>query len=241
MTSKVLDITRRGREFLILDDCETRSWNYWEQQFASGVWEPETFSVLDDILQLGHTFVDLGAWVGPITLWAAEICDHVIAIEPDPSAAAILLGNIGMNTHNVLVWPTAVTSADRLGDDRVVTLRNRSAWGNSGSTIIDPELYLRHAEGDTPPNVQEVDVAASTIEDVLNAAGPGLGLVKIDIEGGEELIADDLALIPCPFILSLHLPWLRDPDTFVQAVHALGHVTYLDASDHRFPVVLVTP
>ncbi len=46
MTAQTLDITRGDIAFAVIDDPETRSWNFWEQQYASGVWEAE---VLDTI------------------------------------------------------------------------------------------------------------------------------------------------------------------------------------------------
>lgn len=243
MTAWTIDITREGRSFAVLDDPQTRSWNYWEQQYASGVWEPEVLATIGELLAQGGDYLDIGAWVGPTVLWAAGYADHVTAVEPDPIAAGVLLANVGMNVNNVTLWPAAVTN----GIDGHVTLRNRSEvsaedanWGNSASTIIDAQLFLRHVD-ETLDHVDEVDVPAVDLADVIGVCGDDLRLVKIDIEGGEADLIPRLREAHCPLIISLHLPWIADVSALNDDLQRLGHVTYLDESDHRFPVVLVTP
>lgn len=238
MTAQTIDITRGAHSFAILDDPETRSWNFWEQQYASGVWEPETLSVIEDVLKDGGDYLDIGAWVGPTVLWAAQYADHVTALEPDPVAAGCLLANVGMNVNNVTIWPAAVTD----GVEGSITMRSWR-WGNSSSTIVPhDQIFPWIVAQPHIHQLDEVDVPAVDLADVIGVAGDDLRLVKIDIEGGEEALVPRLDEFHCPIILSLHLPWVADPDGMVEEIHRRpGHVTYLDASNHEFPVVLITP
>lgn len=236
LCANTLEVTRGPWSFIVCDDDQTRAWDFWGK-YAQGEWEPEVLDVIADILKPGDTYVDVGAWVGPTALWAAQYCDHVLALEPDPTAAAVLLANIGMNASNISLWPVALT--DQIG---TTILRAQGTWGDSTSTIVDPTLLPSH---DLGQHLREVEVRATDVETLIDRVtgeyvGDGCQLVKVDIEGGEHLIVDRLGDFRCPVILSLHLPWVPDVDDLVQRVHALGHVAYLDENT-EFPVVLITP
>lgn len=233
---RIIDVTRGLYTFAVMDDDQTRSWNFWEQQYASGVWEPQVLEAIHRHLADGGTYLDIGAWVGPTVLWGAQRADHVIAIEPDPYAVPVLLSNVAMNAENVSIWPAAVTN----GIVGSIILRNRADWGNSGSTTIAPELYLRHSEGEAPI-IQEVTAPAVDIGDVLARAGQDLALVKIDIEGGEADLLGRLTEVRCPMIISMHWPWIADSDGAMADLRALGELTLLEDSDGRFPAYLVRP
>jgi hypothetical protein len=67
---------------------------------ARGGYEPPTRNLLEQLLQVGDLFIDVGAHWGFFTLQAAthpkgDIA--VIAFEPDPTNASILLRNVSGN------------------------------------------------------------------------------------------------------------------------------------------------
>lgn len=241
MTAPTIEITRGGYTFAVIDDTETRSWNFWDQQYASGVWEPAVLDKIGEQLADGGDYVDLGAWVGPTVLWAAQFADHVVAVEPDPVAAGLLLGNVGMNVHNVTIWPAAATN----GIDGSVALRSWR-WGNSSSTVVPQGQLLPWLVRERPDahELMEVDVPAVDVGDIFGQAGASeasVRLIKVDIEGGEEDLVGRLDEAHCPIILSLHLPWVADPARLVADCERLGKVTYLDNSTPDFPVLFIEP
>ena len=84
----------------------------------SGVWEPETGRELSRHLQVGATFIDVGAHIGYHSLRAAVAVGphgHVIAIEPNPETVRTLRDNIsesGATTivvHPVACWDLETT------------------------------------------------------------------------------------------------------------------------------------
>lgn len=65
---------------------------------AAGAWEPHTFVLLDQHLRADKVFVDIGAWVGPLALYACTKPDvRVVALEPDTVALARLRRNLALN------------------------------------------------------------------------------------------------------------------------------------------------
>lgn len=157
----------------------TQFWDLW----ADGGWEPELFDLIDELAPC--RFLDVGAWVGPVSLYAAARGCDVTAIEPDPAAAAVLRGNAAMSHLPVTVIEAAL--ADGPGE---ALLHASEGFGHSTSTLK------------AGPGAQ-VSVATVGWPD-----GPW-GLVKVDVEGYEtelcRLYPDELAAQP--LALSLHAPW----------------------------------
>uniref|UniRef100_A0A7S0Q9V7 tRNA(Phe) (4-demethylwyosine(37)-C(7)) aminocarboxypropyltransferase n=1 Tax=Coccolithus braarudii TaxID=221442 RepID=A0A7S0Q9V7_9EUKA len=70
----------------------------WDK-FCAGVWEPYTFELLDSLLssQQNAVFLDVGAYVGPLSLYAASLNATVFAVEADVDNFGSLLANVGVN------------------------------------------------------------------------------------------------------------------------------------------------
>lgn len=220
-------VERGGESFDVVDDPHTRSWRFWEDHFAAGAWEPATLASFDEFLTPETTLVDVGSWVGPTVLWGSRRAGWVVAVEPDPVAVRVLRGNVAANCSNVSVVEAAVSA-----DPGTVDLFPGSVpgvpaeFGNSMSTLRG------HGAG--------VAVEAVTFAELLGDA-QSVGLVKIDIEGGEADVfpanTDLLRSLDCPIILALHLDWIDDPGPLLAAVDTF-EATTLD--DHpTFPTLLL--
>ena len=168
-----------------------RPWSDFWERYEAGLWEPETRRWLADSLAPGDLFLDIGAWIGPVTLWALEFGAEVIAVEPDPVALEELRRVV---PAEVEVWEGAVTV-----DGGRAHLAPRYELGDSMSRIS--------AEG--------VEVKACTLPEILGGRVPKLA--KMDIEGYElELlpsVAPYLAGLGVPLQVALH-DGLPDPEWF---------------------------
>jgi FkbM family methyltransferase len=166
---------------------------YWDQA-NSGQWETETFDVIDSHADAATTVVDIGAWIGPITLYSGRVARRVIAIEPDPVAFRQLEANLSLNPDltNISVINAAV--ATRSGNIR---LGVRDQPGDSTSSV----LVGGSSEG--------WDVKAVTLDEILSHV-PSTEKVffKIDIEGYEFELIDEIVRVAvsrnAPVYLSLH-------------------------------------
>lgn len=156
--------------------------NQWVwRHAAAGTWEANTYAVIDRYVTPETTFIDIGAWIGPISLYAASKAARVIAFEPDPIAFAALQENLGLNPRisNVQAFNQAIGVAEG-----TVRLGVRVKPGDSTSSIT-----FGGADG--------WEVQSRRLENVcreLDVVDPIF--VKIDVEGYEYQLIPDL------------MPWL---------------------------------
>lgn len=132
-----------------------------------GLMEYEDMGFVMHVLRSEDVFCDIGANVGIFTVIAAGVSEaKVIAIEPVPSTAAVLLENVRLNQLQDLVRIEQVVIGEQAGSISFTTdggTSNRIAHEQeSGATAILP---------------------MKTIEMVLDGQIPYL--IKIDVEGFE--------------------------------------------------------
>jgi FkbM family methyltransferase len=163
-------------------------------------WEVSNFHVMDRLLKPHHTFVDIGAWIGPLTLYASRLCRHVYAAEPDRIALNHLHKNVEANCDNVTIDERAIATVTS-----GVHISSRRALGHSNTNIIG------HGgeKGFVPSTTMHNFFKEHGIRDV--------GLLKMDIEGGEFFVLPGciewLAKEGIPILLGLHGPHLADKDS----------------------------
>ena len=92
MAGDVRSVTVGGCTFMVVAGRHDEFWDTCEKG-----WEATTFAVLTSRLTTGSTLVDVGAWIGPMTLVAAACGARVVAYEPDPAAADELRDNVAAN------------------------------------------------------------------------------------------------------------------------------------------------
>jgi len=177
-----------GSRRIVVESGLTRFDEFWSR-VASGSWEPETFTLMDRLLREGSRFVDIGAWIGPTTLYAAARGASVDAYECDPVALQSLTTNIALNPHmsdRIVVHPVAVGDANRTA--RVFS----GQLGNSETSI-----YREHERDGTVNDCADtVLVPMRDVVDVFRErqyAASDSALIKIDVEGAEFLIVPRLA------------------------------------------------
>lgn len=190
-----------ARAFHIVPTTQLRFWDLVE----AGEWEPNSFRIIDDYCGTGDCrFLDIGAWIGPLTLYAAQTAAHVYAFEPDPVAFRELEANLAANDG--AAWHPRVTlhQCAVAPESGRATLLSRESGGDSGSTLLE-------IDGNTAWEVETISldefVAAAKLDDQRL-------LIKIDIEGGEyslvPAISHLLARLDCSVFLSLHPPFLLE-------------------------------
>ena len=202
--------------FVVTDDENAAFWH----RVVAGDWEPDSFRVLDRMLFPGCTFVDVGAWIGPLTLYAATIAGCCHAFEPDPVARAALEQNLLLNpdlARHVIVHPEAV--AAHPGQVQLGNITSDQGGDSMSSLLFDG--------ADTGWDVKSV-----TLREVLTAVAtphaPRLGLVKIDIEGSEaEVLAAARDLIEDqhpPLFLSVHARFWEETGPRQERLEVLASV-----------------
>lgn len=182
----IRQIEHRRASFGIHDENEHTAWVC--DELGKG-WETDTFETIEQFVD-GGVFVDVGAWIGMFTIYAAPKAAWVYAIEPDPVARDMLQRNIVLNgVTNVTVLPCAVWDTD--GE---LTLHVNSGLGDSMTGV------RRDGEPLTVPCVSPASLWQTVRKPV--------DLLKVDTEGAETHILPGILEWPCPIHLSVHIPLL---------------------------------
>lgn len=179
-------------------DANSLAWGFWDH-WADGRWEPKTHQTIIECCK-GGTFVDIGAWVGPTAIWAAQAgYSKVYAIEPDPIAFEMLETNTELAMADIegcLLW--RINGAIENGNAMTTCEKRGDSMGRTG---------LRQEDADHP----QVLVPCSTIENLFTRCQiENVDLIKIDTEGAEARIIPQaepfLRTLGAPIHLSTH-PW----------------------------------
>lgn len=190
-------ITIRGQEI------KYRNNELFFRAVQSGKWEPETFDVLDKFIEPKKCFIDIGAWCGVLSIYAAKLGAYCYAVEPDDDAYYFLSQNIIENKTEFVIraYHAAITNFDA-----PVVLTSNGGWGNSESSLV-------HRANTT----KTTTVRGTTLWTLLSHPHQEVCLVKIDCEGSESVFIDDefrdtLVDIGCPpVVISFHPRWFLSP------------------------------
>lgn len=141
--------------------------------YYTGTYEPGTLAVMKSVLKPGDTFVDVGANIGLMTLFAASCLGEegrVIAFEPHPDTRKILLDNLELNaSENVVVSPFAVGR-----EPGQATIYDRTGAERGSASLVDDGT---HASSHS--------VEITTLDAYFQNFPGQISMIKFDIEGYE--------------------------------------------------------
>ncbi|MCK9458630.1 MAG: FkbM family methyltransferase [Proteobacteria bacterium] len=171
---------------------------FWDR-VENNTWEPITYQILNRYVNPNKDYIDIGAWIGPTILYAAQIAKRSFAIEPDPVAYQKLLENVALNNFPITTNCCAISDTNE-----TLKLGTHECFGDSMSSIMVQTGDL-------------VDVTGITIEEFVKKNDIDCGFIKIDIEGGEVKIlpsfASYLSKIKPILYVSFHDYWFCGTDT----------------------------
>ena len=182
------------------------SWinNWLATNFES--WENETFSDFQKITDTEDKIaLDIGAWVGTTAIWLSKHYHTVYAVEADPISITQLKTNLlASNCFNARVLEQAISDKE----ETVYFGPNRD-----GTQCFNTSMSQIKKE-----RTCEVDIEGQTItfNKILELCDRPIGLIKIDIEGGEENLVEPILKYAqenrtCVH-LSFHINWWQNQD-----------------------------
>lgn len=188
-----------GRTFFVDPGSHLRFW----KRVNRGEWEPETFAIFDQHIDVKTLFLDIGAWIGSTSLYGAQRASHCVGFEPDPVAFAELSRNVASNAHADWAQRLEIHDCAINKDGKSFTLGGTREGADSTSSVLFPNRESQWS------------VRAMRLSEVLaRHRKPGQPVfLKIDIEGGEydllptirEILADPLVTA----YISFHPKMLR--------------------------------
>lgn len=214
-------IIKNNTEFNIIGKY---SLDWFIPNIMNGNWELDTFSILDSYQNQDKIYIDIGAWIGPTVLYSANKFKQIICFEPDPIAIERLNDNLSVNNFtNIIVITKALSNTNS-----VSIFGGNGDLGNSMSTLLvsldnKEDFYNDYGRGgflsynERKSNIIQVDTI--TIESTLdqyNIDPMNIGLIKMDIEGGEIIVIPSmisfLEKYKPNFYISLHRVFLLEKD-----------------------------
>ena len=147
--------------------------------------EPGTFHIFDLFKNDKGILIDIGAWIGPISLYSASLYKKIIAIEADPVAIQALKANIKCNDFkNIHLIEKAISNTD----NSEIIFGGNGPLGNSESTMLVNENNFLDIETKWKNNHNEIvkvnTIKFETLINELDLDHNEITLIKIDIEGG---------------------------------------------------------
>ncbi|WP_452226391.1 FkbM family methyltransferase [Lacinutrix cladophorae] len=137
-----------------------------------GTYEKGTLDVIGKILKKGDMFVDVGANIGLMSIFASRTVEQegkVIAFEPNPLTKKILESNVALNKiENLKIAGLALSN-----ENKKSKIYDRWDVNRGGASLIKPSK---------PTN--SYDIEEVKFSDYFNN-GEQIKLVKIDVEGYE--------------------------------------------------------
>jgi FkbM family methyltransferase len=189
-----MKIQLREFEFEVSGDPE-----FWK---SVDLWEPETFDIVKRYADKSKSFIDVGAWNGAVSLYASHLFNNVVSIEPDVVAFDKLSHNINSNSClNVTCRNVAISNRD--GHD-VLHLSN---GGDSMSSLINRQTQVF-------PITESQETETKRFETIIEDSSVEIGLIKMDIEGGELIALPDMIQYldknKPPIYVSFHPFWFPE-------------------------------
>ena len=205
-------IIPKNNDYIIINkDVDDPNYHFWTNIFS--YWENDTFNVFDKILNKNKTFIDIGGWIGTTCIYSSRKSKNVYVVEADKESIISLKENCRLNSDNITIIEKAIYNKS---EDTVIfgknTHLNNSKLNDSTSQICNNDNIDIQNEG-------YYSVKTITIDDIMkqNDIKPiDISLIKVDIEGGEEFILEDLFRLKRNYNVSLyisfHHTWWKNKD-----------------------------
>lgn len=185
----------RNFEFEVVDEHVAWFWPLVNE----GKWGRFEFDSIDKSIKR-NIFWDIGAWNGVVSLYASKFFNKVIAFEPDWKAFNFLSENIKANNiQNITIIREGIYNID----GHIALGEGITGGGSSTSSIKSSK------------NSDLYSIRVSTLKTIINKYGTP-DFIKMDIEGSEEDIIEELLLLNIPCIaIEIHLQLMSNPSLFL--------------------------
>lgn len=210
-------INKSNEVFLIENRKNDINLPFWVNTYKN--WEKETFDIFDQTLDKNKIFIDIGAWIGTTSIYGLIKSKHVYSIEADKKSFEDLTHNLKTNfTEGYTIINNAIYNINNID---IKFGKNKFLKGSKTNDSTS-QIYTDKIE-DKEDNKEDKEecyiVKTITIDSIIetNNINPSeISLIKVDIEGGEEYIMDDLYRVHktynIPLYLSFHYSWWNNKD-----------------------------
>ena len=210
----------KNNEFFLIEKNENDpNLSFWLNIFSN--WENKTFQIFDHFLDQNKIFIDIGGWIGTTCMYGGRKSKHVYVVEADNDSVSSLINNCKLNNKNITIIHKAIYDQS---DTQLFFGKNKFL---ENSKLNDSTSQISLVESNDTYPIQTI-----RIHDIIKnyEINPNkVSLIKVDIEGGEEYILNDLFDIYhthyIPMYISFHYSWWQNKDlnrfTFLSDNHKI--------------------
>jgi FkbM family methyltransferase len=181
--------------------------NDWFTKKLFNNWENGTFLAFDKVKDPSKIAIDIGAWIGTTAVWLSKNFKDVVAVEADTQSLKFLRSTLFLSgCTNVSVCENPIFS-------KKTTVVFGTPTGYSGNPLNTSMSKIK----DESDSAVDYTVSTITLSDILEkfSVDPhNIGLIKCDIEGGEEHILQELLefaeMHDVDLYMSFHTDWWKE-------------------------------
>lgn len=222
-----LKISKHGEVFLIEKNNINPNLNFWDSYFTN--WEDETFVVFDKYLHENKIFIDIGGWIGTTAMYGSRKSKHVYVVEADKESVKDM--NLNMETNCCNNY-TLINKAIFNVDEKDIKFGKNKFLGNSRMNDSTSQIYDDFESSNEFYTITTITLQTMIRDYRIDATN--ISLIKVDIEGGEENILNELYEIhdtfKVPLYVSFHFDWWKDKTLdrflFLTAEQKVSIITY---------------
>jgi len=175
---------------------------FWEY-YSANKWEPGNLDFMLDHVRRG-IFLDIGAWIGPVSLLMSSFYEKVIAVDFDPVSNRTLQNNIALN-NITNIEQHAIGVADKEMDIEIDAANLGKSTTNLFSKTSAEKIRVR---------TMQFRTFIRTIQDAEK-----ISIIKIDCEGAEYLFLKEVYQFIRGRKIIVHIsyhPWvLKKPNYYL--------------------------
>jgi FkbM family methyltransferase len=197
----------KNNELFFIENNNNQNLYFWKDIYNN--WENDTFKVFDKYLSKDKILIDIGGWIGTTCMYGSRKSKHVYSIEADIKSFNDMSNNL---RNNCIENYTLINKAIYNIDNIKIKFGKNKFLENSKMNDSTSQIY-----NDIESSSDCYFIETITLENIINnyKINPyEIGLIKVDIEGGEENILDELISIREKYNLSIyisfHYTWWND-------------------------------
>jgi FkbM family methyltransferase len=205
----MINLTKAGVNFVVTPSIPSLD-DFWKNIYQTQ-WEIQTFNDILPHLDKSKTFIDIGAWQGPISLVAQQYSKQCLCFEPDPFAYKYLIQNVAANNFKNITCENVAVSAEPILNIGAIEL----GGGVSSFTKLENSIECK-------------TISIKQIFDKYNLTSDDISVIKIDIEGYEcKLLKDPFwKTLNVNMHISLHGLFFEDKETYFNELREFFGDTY---------------
>jgi FkbM family methyltransferase len=204
-----LRLKKNNEIFFIAKKEDDMNLSFWKDNYTD--WEKETFDIFDTYLDINKIFIDIGGWIGTTSMYGSRKSKYVYSVEADKKSFNDMAMNLQINCNNNY---TLINKAIYNVDNIDIKFGKKKFIHNSTMNDFNSQIYDDNETSNDYYLIKTITL--KNLLEINNINPVEISLIKVDIEGGEENILNDLYYIHQTYSIrlyvSFHYSWWKDKD-----------------------------